>query len=235
MKHLLAAFCIALGCAAVQPAMAQSEEKGVPIEKAPYHLPVFTNEYVTMLNVYVPPQKNTGYHIHSNDSVSINVEPADMTNQTLGEPKPGPVNRSRRGQPSFTAYSKEGPRTHKASNVGTTPFHNLSFIFRYPAPGRFTPGSRTDVPVYVQVLDNDRVRGWQLVLEPGQSAPAITQRAPGLRIVMTAADLVESVPGQPDRGMSLKLGEFYWQDPMVTRAIRNTGTTRLELFEFELK
>jgi hypothetical protein len=35
--------------------------------------------------------------------------------------------------------------------------------------------------------------------------------------------------------MSLKLGEFYWQDRGVTRAIRNSGTTRLEVVEFELK
>jgi hypothetical protein len=35
--------------------------------------------------------------------------------------------------------------------------------------------------------------------------------------------------------MSPKLGEFYWQDPGVTRVIRNTGTKRIELLEFELK
>jgi hypothetical protein len=35
--------------------------------------------------------------------------------------------------------------------------------------------------------------------------------------------------------MSLKLGEFYWQEPGVTRAVRNSGTTRVELVEFELK
>jgi hypothetical protein len=44
------------------------------------------------------------------------------------------------------------------------------------------------------------------------------------------------VPGQPDRGMTLlRQGEFYWQDAGTTRAVRNTGTTRLELFEFEMK
>jgi hypothetical protein len=42
-------------------------------------------------------------------------------------------------------------------------------------------------------------------------------------------------PGQPDRGMTMRQGEFYWQDAGITRAIRNIGTTRLELVEFELK
>ena len=235
MRHLLAASFVAFACSLIQPAMAQNEERGVPIEKASYHLPVFRNEYVTLLNIYVPPQRNTGYHTHSGDSVSVNVEDADMTNQDLGQPQPGPAQRGQRGRATFTAYSKQGPRTHKASNVGATPFHNVSFIFTYAQPGRFTPSSRTDVPGYAQIMDNERVRGWRLVLEPGQSVAAITQKAPGIRIVVGGGELVESVPGQPERGMSPKAGEFYWQEPGVTRAVRNSGTTRLEVVEFELR
>lgn len=235
MRQLLTAALVAVACTLVQPALAQDEGPGVPIEKAPYHLPVFTNEYVTVLNVYIPAQRNTGYHTHSRDSVSVNVEDADQTNQDLGQPQPGPAQRSQRGRATFTAYSKQAPRTHKASNVGTTPFHNVSFIFKSPPQGRFTPSSRTDVPGYVSVMDNERVRGWRLVLEPGQSVAAITQQAPGIRIVVSGGELVESVPGQPERGMSLKLGEFYWQDSGVTRAVRNSGATRVEIVEFELK
>ena len=234
MRHLLAASFVAFACGFIQPAMAQNEGRGVPIEKAPYHLPVFRNEYVSLLNIYVPPQRNTGYHTHTGDSVSVNIEDADMTNQDLGQPQPGPAQRSQRGRATFTAYSKQ-PRTHKASNVGATPFHNVSFIFMYPQPGRFTPSSRADVPGYAQIMDNERVRGWRLVLEPGQSVAAITQQAPGIRIVVDGGELVESVPGQPERGMSPKAGEFYWQEPGVTRAVRNSGTKRIELVEFELK
>jgi hypothetical protein len=235
MRHLLAASFVAFACSFIQPAMAQNEERGVPIEKASYHLPVFRNEYVTLLNIYVPPQRNTGYHTHTGDSVSVNIEDADMTNQDLGQPQPGPAQRGQRGRATFTAYSKQGPRTHKASNVGATPFHNVSFISTYAQPGRFTPSSRAHVSGYAQIMDNERVRGWRLVLEPGQSVAAITQQAPGIRIVVGGGELVESVPGQPERGMSPKAGEFYWQEPGVTRAVRNSGTTRLEVVEFELK
>jgi hypothetical protein len=141
-----------------------------------------------------------------------------MVNQDLGQAQPAPPQRGQRGRATFTAYSK-GPRTHKATNIGATPFHNVVVIFTAP-PGRFTPSSRAGVPGYE---------------EPGQSVPAITQSAPGLRVVVTGGEIVELVPGQPDRGMSLKLGEFYWQERGVTRAVRNNGTTRVELVEFELK
>jgi len=232
MKRLLTA-SVVLACAFLQPALAQNEGPGVPIEKAPFHLPVFKNEYVTLLNVYLPPQRNTGYHTHTGDSVSVNIEEADMTNQDLGQPQPGPPRRGERGRVSYADYRQQ-PKTHRASNVGATPFHNISFIFRSPQPSGFTPSARAD-SAYTQIMDNERVRGWRLALEPGQSAAAVSQTAPGLRIVIDGGEIVENVPGQPERPMSLKLGEFFWQDAGVTRAVRNSGKTRVELVEFELK
>src|SRR5207247_285295 len=134
--------------------------------------------------------------------VSVNIVPADMTNQNLGSSEVTRGERAQRGRANYTSYSKGGPRTHKASNVGSTPFHNVSFLFR-SRPGRFTPSARTGAPGYLQIMDNERVRGWRLVLEPGQSASAISQTAPGIRIVVDGGELAESVPGSADRGWTL--------------------------------
>jgi hypothetical protein len=122
------------------------------------------------------------------------------------------------GRATFTAYSKQGPRTHKASNVGATPFHNVSFIFRYPQPGRFTPSSCADVPGYPQIMDNERVRGWRLVLEPGQSVAAITQQAPGIRIVAGGGILLAGT-GRDPRGPQQR------DDPPRGRGVRAEVTT----------
>ena len=155
--------------------MVQSEEVGVPILEAPYHLPVFTNSYVTVLKIFIPPGRNTGFHTHTEDSVSVNIVPADRTNQNLGSSEVTGVEPGQRGRVTFTAYSREGPRTHRATNIGQTPFHNVSFIFRSRASQKFTPSLRGNVPAYVQIMDNERVRGWRLALEPGESAAAIAQ------------------------------------------------------------
>jgi len=234
MKYLMATLCAAVAGLLSQVATAQEEVHAVPIEKAPFHLPVFKNEYVTVLKIDVPPHRNTGFHTHTTDSVSVNIEAADMANQLPGE-KQTPPQHSKRGQPNFTAYTNQPPRTHKASNMGEAPFHNVSFLFNYPKPGRFSPSSRAGVSGYTQIMDNERVRGWRLVLEPGETAGSFTQTAPGVRIVLDGSEIAELVPGQADRGMNLRMGEFYWQDPGMTRSVRNNGTTRLELFEFELK
>lgn len=233
MKYVFAAAAIALACCIAPAAFAQDETAAVAIEKAPFHLPVFKNEYITMLKIDLPPHHTTGFHTHSTDSVSVNIEAADMANQLPGQPQTPPQH-SKRGQPSFTAYSKGPPRTHKATNMGETYFHNVSFMFNKPAPSGFQPSTRAGAAGYTQVMDNERVRGWRLVLAPAETSGAITQTAPGVRIVLDGSEIAEIVPGAADRGMNLRMGEFYWQEP-GTRAVKNTGTTPLELFEFELK
>jgi hypothetical protein len=235
MKHLLKASLVvcALAPALPLPATAQQEPVAVPVEKAAYHWPVFRNEHVMALRVYFPPGRGSNYHIHSTDQISVQVEAGANSGQVLGE-QPTPARPGTRGSVSFTAYSKKS-FTHKSTNMGTTPFHNIVIALLYPEPGRFTASSRADVPGYVQVLDNERVRAWRVVLEPGQSVAAITQKAPGLRVVIDGGEIAEVIPGEPDRGQALRLGDFYWQDPSPPRGIRNIGTSRVEFVEFELK
>lgn len=212
---------------------ASAEDRPVPVEKAAFHVPVFRNDLVMLLNVYIPAGRAAGYHIHSLDQIGVLVSDAEMAGQVLGE-EPTPARRNPRGNVGFTAYSKKS-FTHRTSNVGTTPFNNIVVGLLKPAPGGFTAGSRAGVAQYEQIMDNERVRGWRLVLEPGQSAGAITQSAPGLRIVVDGGEIVESVPGEAERGMAPKSGEFFWQEAGTTRAVRNVGTSPVRLVEFELK
>jgi hypothetical protein len=231
MKHLFLAAMAALAMGLAQQATAQ-EEVPQPMMKAPFHLPVFHNDYVTVLNVNVLPGRNTGYHIHSFDQVSVNIGAADMTNQNFGSKDVSKPQRGESGRATFTDYVKGGTRTHKATNVGPTPFHNISTLFT-GKPSGMVPATRGGA--YKQEIDNARVRVWRLILEPGQSTPAITQNAPGMRVIVRGGEFTEIVPGQPDRAMGPSAGDFFWQDGGQTRAIRNTGTTPIEFVEFEIK
>ena len=72
----------------------------MPVEKAPYHRPVFRNDQVMLLSVYLPPGAPHGpevYHTHSLDQLSVLVEAATMTNQALGAPAMGEPRQGRRG------------------------------------------------------------------------------------------------------------------------------------------
>jgi mannose-6-phosphate isomerase-like protein (cupin superfamily) len=176
--------------------------------------------------------RTASYHKHSIDFVYCWVEAAQIRTQVLGLDPTEPKNPS--GTVVYNGYTKT-PVVHQVSNVDNKPFHVVGFEIMYPSAGRFSPSNRSDVPDYKVVLDNERVRGWRLVLEPGQSVAAITQKAPGVRIVLSGGGIVESEPGHPDQDMDIKLGDFIWQDPDATRSVSNTGSTRVEFVEFELK
>ena len=238
MKQVIAASLLALACALAQPAWAQLEDKPVPMDKAPFHIPVFSNEHIILMKINIPPGGNTGFHTHYTDSVSVNLSPATRTNQIFGSsevtgPATGPVGAP--GRVSFTNITREGERTHKVTNVGPTPFYNVSFMLRNAGPAGHTDSERSADAGYTQILDNERLRAWRVVLEPGEATETITQTAPGLRIYVRGGVLTETVPGAADRGMAPYDGDFIWQDAGQTRAVNNTGATRIEFVEFELK
>jgi hypothetical protein len=230
MRYLLAASCLVGALGLAQLATAQSEGPPVPVEKASYHWPVFNNEHVMVLRVIFPPGKGSNYHVHSTDQISVLVEAGANEGQEFGKP-PTPARPGTRGNVSFTEYSKKS-FTHKSTNTGTTPFHNVVIALLKPRPGGFAPAAREG---YTQVFDNERARAWKLALEPGQSVGPISQKAPGIRIVIDGGEITEIAPGQSDRGQALRMGDFYWQDAGVSRAIRNTGSTKIEIAEIELK
>jgi hypothetical protein len=218
--------------AAPFPALPQSAAPpAVPVEEAPYHVPAFSNELVTVLNVFIPRQRTSGYHRHSLDSVGVLVSDTDRTGQVLGAEATVTPRRAR-GSATFTAYARQ-PLVHTVTVTGDAPFHNIVVELEYPEAGRFAAGTRGDG--YTVILDNERVRVWRLALGPGQSAPAIKQTAPGIRVVVDGGELIESVPGKPDRAKAPRTGDFFWQEAGETRAVRNVGTTRIELVEIELK
>ena len=212
-------------------AAAQSVAPTIPVEEASYHVPAFSNDLVTVLNVFIPPHRESGYHRHSLDSVGVLISDTARTGQVLGAEATVTAPRGR-GSANFTNYARE-PLVHSVAITGEAPFHNIVVELMYPTPGRFTAGTREQG--YTQILDNERVRIWRLVLEPGQSAPAITQSAPGVRVVIDGGELIESVAGRADRHKAPRSGDLYWQDAGTTRAMRNVGTTRIELVELELK
>ena len=231
MQRLLSGSLIVCALALALPAAAQVEYPPVPVEKAAYHWPVFSNEHVMVLRVYFPPGRGSNYHIHSLDQLSVQVEAGANAGQVWGE-EPTPARPGTKGQVSFTAYSRK-KFIHKSTNTAVTPYQNIVIALLKPKPAGLAPAARPDG--YVQVFDNERARAWKLALEPGQSVGPITQSAPGLRVVIDGGEIVEIVSGQPDRGLGLRLGDFYWQEPGTTRGIRNIGTTRIEIAEFELK
>jgi quercetin dioxygenase-like cupin family protein len=234
-RQFLYGCCATLTSVGLGPrfAAAATDPVVVPVESAPFHFQVFENDYVRFLNVLIPPGKVGAYHRHSIDFAQVIVEATDRLEATVLDKPMGLVS-LKTGQVLFAGYSK-APLIHQVANAGQTSFHVMGIEILDSQPGRFSPSTRTDVPAYTSVLDNERVRGWRLVLQPGESAAPITQTAPGIRMVVQGGDTVEGARDEPDHELNLGRGDFVWQAAGTTRAVRNVGTSPVEWVEFELK
>jgi mannose-6-phosphate isomerase-like protein (cupin superfamily) len=135
------------------------------------------------------------------------------------------------------AYSPVGaePRTHRVVNGDKSTFQIIVVELRRANPSGNAISSRDSAPQYVQILDNPRMRAWRLVLEPGQSAPAISQGDKGVRVVVRGGLLTTMTPGSQDQSLALRPGDFAIQPAGATRALKNGGTDTIELVEMELK
>jgi hypothetical protein len=203
------------------------------VESAPFHFQVFENDYVRFLNVLIPPGKVGAYHRHSIDFAQVIIEATERLEATVLD-KPMALVSLKRGQVLFGGYTK-APLIHQVANAGQSSLHVMGIEILDSQSGRFSPSTRTDVPAYTSVLDNERVRGWRLVLPPGESAAAIVQTAPGVRIVVQGGDIVEIAREKPDQELNLNRGDFVWQAAGTTRAVQNVGASPVEWVEFELK
>jgi len=167
---LLSLFCLGLTAASTEQPII------VPVQKAPFHLFSFSNDLISIEHVNIPPGRTVPYHRHEQDLMVVVLEAANTQNQVLDQP---PVDRvATVGAVTFAAYTKK-PGVHRLINTDTKPYRLLGVAIAYPEPGRFMPSTRDEVPAYKTVLNNERVRAWRLLIDPGQTVPAITQKAPG--------------------------------------------------------
>jgi len=212
-------------------ALSQSNSPQSPVEISgeAHHHPKFENESVRIWDVTVPAGDATLWHAHRNDNVVVTLGGANLRIETLGavpvevEWKFGDV---KFGKATYV---------HRAMNVGTTPFHNLTIELLKPPSG--SPEPKPQYPIVrVPVLENDRARAYRVTLEPGQSTSLHTHTLPGLAVALTAGEIEVTTQGKakPDRLAQLA-GDVRWRAGAVTHSIRNVGKTRFEAVDIELK
>ena len=127
------------------------------------------------------------------------------------------------------------PRTHRVVNGDKSTFQIIVAELRRSKPLGTAISSRDAAPQYVQTFDNSRMRAWRLILEPGQSAPAISQGSKGVRVVVRGGLLTTITSDLQDQQLALRPGDFAVQPADTTRALKNSGTETIELVEMELK
>lgn len=208
-------------------------EDAVPVEHASFHQLVFADDDVAILNNRYPLSGDSGFHAHDRDLFAVIVQPSENSGQTPGKPLT-PMPTAQAGTASYSPVVG-GRRVHRVVNYDKGPFHIVVVELRRAKPLGTAISSRDAVPQYVQIVDNPRMRAWRLILEPGQSAAAISQSGKGVRIVVRGGLLTTHRAGIADQVLALRPADFSVQLPGSTRALTNSGTETIELVEMELK
>jgi len=217
-----------LGLVPTTSSQSNSSQSPVEISGEAHHHPKLENEFVRIWDVTVPAGDATLWHVHRNDNVVVTFADANLR---LESATAAPTEAQWKfGEVRFA----KATYTHRALNVGTTPFHNLTIeLLQSPGPQAQSP----KYPITREpVLENDRVRVFRVTLEPGQSTSMHTHVFAGLSIALTSAEIEITTEGkkQADK-LSLPLGDVRWRAGAVTHSVKNVGKTRFEAVDVELK
>src|SRR5437870_6155449 len=156
-----------------------SPQAPVEIKGEPRDHRKLENEFVRVWDVTLPAGDTTLWHIHRNDNVVVTLGEARLRIETAGA-APG-ESLWKFGEVRFG----KATYVHRAMNVGATPFHNFTIELLKSPAGAASPSIPNEPIVRTPVLENERVRAFEVTLEPGQSTSMHTHVLPGLAIALT--------------------------------------------------
>jgi len=81
-------------------------------------------------------------------------------------------------------------------------------------------------PAETLLLNNRRVRVWEMVLRPGQSYPFHRHRHPYLSIMLEDATVVMTDEHGREERLRVRTGDVVWRTPPDDHSVRNVGSTR---------
>jgi hypothetical protein len=99
----------------------QVYSQAVPVREEPLHKPVFTNQYIRLLNVWLKPGDTSLYHIHEIPSVFCYLNTARYKARLEGDSNWNIVEASA-GQSWYRSF-EEGRLVHKVANPFDTALH----------------------------------------------------------------------------------------------------------------
>jgi quercetin dioxygenase-like cupin family protein len=227
--------CAALVGAWIVPAFAIDDDPAkAPLARdEPRHHLLLQNEFVRIIRVVIPPGESTLWHEHNFDYGVLFVNGTKLKVDETTNPQ-GDARVSVTKAFTYTTYAGKH-FVHRVHNTDTTPNHQLAFEIIPPLPVGFAVSDRSGVPQYKMEVDNNRIQMWRLQLAPGQVADLITQKAPGIRFVLSGDRLVETHGDGQVNEIKVRVGDFAWLPGAASRSVTNVGSSPLELVEIELK
>lgn len=201
----------------------------VMVLKEPRHHVKFENKYVRVIDASVPVGDATLFHTHPLDNVPVAVSGGKLKTELSGQE--GTFSTLATGAVSFA----KATYTHRITNVGDT---HVRFI---DAEVLAQVGNSSDTPPLDKitgtslVLDNERVRVYRLVLEPGEATEPHDHKLHRLSVVVTKGKAAVESGYRKTQIVQMEPGDFRWHVPEKNHSIKNVGARRIEIVDIEWK
>ena len=152
----------------------------VPVYEEPRHKPVFTNEYVRVIQARIKDTDTSLFHIHATPSAFVFVKPAHYENQVLGEKWTTP--NYPKGYAWYSSFAG-GPSTHRVAA------HPNDEIFAYDVEllssyagidnGAWTPLTKDTIFIA------DKAAGYRVTLSKQNQSFEIKERGPVVAVLLS--------------------------------------------------
>ena len=200
----------------------------VPVRNEPRHHNVFENDYIRILDVFIPPHDTTQFHIHNTPSVFTTFTKTATSAQLLGK---DPV-KSMSVAGSSWYDSLNTPRIHRVWNDDSSWFHVMDIEFVAPKPHSNPPPLQSAA---MQLFFNEPLaNGYHLQLLP-DNVVQLPPSAAGFLLLSLGAATIEYKQNDYLQHRAMKSGHYLWIDAGRLFAFTGSGDTPAKFLLLQLK
>ncbi len=200
----------------------------VQVSKEPMHRPVFTNQYIRVLDVVLPPKDTTQFHIHSTPSLFLvftnSRYSAQVENQEWIE-----TNVSA-GQSWYSSFFPDSV-IHRVANLDSFAFHviDIEILSSYDSNEK---DHAPNLPLPV-LYNNERATAYQIHHEH-INGKAFKSKTPMLAALVTG-DKVMYQNHLSNQLKEIYAGQFVYIEPETSFNLTPTSSQDMKMVIFEIK
>jgi hypothetical protein len=194
-------------------------EEYVEVRDEPRHRRRFENEFVRVYDVLIPPGDTTLYHRHVEDTFYVAVNEATVRDQTWGDDD-GRTGTAAAGTVMCRPH-RSRPLIHQVHNAGAGEMRLIGAEIK--ASPAVTSPVALDASGHTLTLERDRLRVYELSLEPGETTDTVEYRFSSLTVFLTIATvLTHFLDGREHTGVHAP-GDVIWMPGPVAFSLTNAG------------
>ena len=200
----------------------------VQVRNEPRHHNVFENEFVRILDVYLPPNDTTQYHIHNTPSVFIILTNTNVGSQLIGKQPQKGANIT--GEVSYDSLNT--PRTHRVWNEDSAWFHVMDIELTSKRANLRIPPLQN--PTLKLLFNKGQVNGYETEIKPGSNL-LLPASSNGYLLVSKSETVIDYKITEATQHRMMRAGHYLWIEGGKSITIMTNNQTPASLVLLQLK